>query len=309
MISVNGSALQSNSAQLDDDHRSLPRILARVLYVKEQEEEGLEEIDKLVKSIVKVVWLRNFIFWSVFSAFSAILLVVAIIGLSLILINFHPFFQIFSILFATILWVAPVVIWRKYQYGAFDISQKMQAGLYPAPSNINVEKMDKLFKILSERTKVKTYKYTWRGKKIPVDRQIYMGRLRGLLLSDRPADRSYILPPKGLWFSSVVYVDKEPEEIIELLDVKPERKKRNTTYDYKEILLALIEHPALKDIRPGVYRHETKLMALIMEACDAKSEHESDIAVPEQTELRRFAKRILVAIGKNRAVHQIAGPA
>jgi hypothetical protein len=42
-------------------------------------------------------------------------------------------------------------------------------------------------------------------------------------------------------------------------------------------------------------------MALIRSVCDPSDGHDNDIPVPEETELRRFAKRILTAIEKNRS--------
>ena len=42
-------------------------------------------------------------------------------------------------------------------------------------------------------------------------------------------------------------------------------------------------------------------MELIHTLCDPSEEHDNDIPVPEETELRKFAKRIVTAIEKNRS--------
>jgi hypothetical protein len=66
------------------------------------------------------------------------------------------------------------------------------------------------------------------------------------------------------------------------------------------MLLALIEHPALRAIDPDEYRAESAVMDLIRDRCEPSEDHDNDIRVPENTRLRAFAKNIVAAVKINR---------
>ncbi|AJR24758.1 hypothetical protein TZ53_14520 [Sphingobium sp. YBL2] len=108
------------------------------------------------------------------------------------------------------------------------------------------------------------------------------------------------MPPKGFWFSAQIFVEAEPEEIIRALKVRPQAGGRPKEYDYEAMLLTLIEHPSLCAIDPESSRVEAQIMKLIHARCDPSEDHCNNISVPEPTELRKFAKRIIAAIKNNR---------
>lgn len=192
--------------------------------------------------------------------------------------------------------------WRHYQYG-LGIAEKKRSPLYGSSRRSTVETLEKLFDYLGRRTAPAAYFYDRRGRRRAIHRRHFYGRLRGLLLSEVASDRAIVLPPHGFWFSAQIFVDAEPEDVIQALKVRPSSGGRPKEYDYEAMLLALIEHPALQAIDPDEYRAETKVMDLIRDRCEPSNEHGNDIPVPENTRLRQFAKDIIAAVKINRGAH------
>lgn len=85
---------------------------------------------------------------------------------------------------------------------------------------------------------------------------------------------------------------------------KPKSGGRPKEIDYEAILLALIEDDRLRAIKPNERSSETQVMKLIHNVCDACDEHDRNIRVPESTELRAFAKKVIAAIEKNRSAQK-----
>ncbi len=189
--------------------------------------------------------------------------------------------------------------WRHFQYG-LGIAEKKRAPLYGSSRRSTVETLEKLFDYLGRRTGPAAYYYDRGGRRHPIHRRHFYGRLRGLLLSEVASDRAIVLPPHGFWFSAQIFVDAEPEDVIQALKVRPSSGGRPKEYDYAAMLLALIEHPTLRAIDPDEYRAESKIMDLIRDRCEPSDEHGNDIPVPENTRLRQFAKDIVAAVKINR---------
>lgn len=288
----------------NDDHRKLDRMAARLLYAKEGEEQGLAEIDKVSGGIERRVRTR-FLVAGIAFGISSFFTVLALLVWGTMVIGGHdPGPRYINIVFPPIL-IATVaaVCWRYFQYG-LGLVLKKQPAFYGKCRQSTIDTLEKLFDHLGRRTGPKAYFYDRKGEKRYVSRRHFFGRLRGLLLSEAASDRSLVMPPSGFWFSAQIYIEAEPEEIIQALKVKPQAGGRPKGYDYEAMLLTLIEHPGLKGISPGAHGAESFVMNLIRARCDASDEHETDIQVPEDTELRKFAKRIIYAIKINRAPPQ-----
>ena len=284
-----------------DAHRSLPRLAARLLYTKDEEELGLEEVDRVSVAIERSVRSRFLVFAALFGlcAFlsSLVLLVWGVASVTDRNIGQAP-----VIAFMVLMGIAALtlVYWRHFQYGLGIIGTKRPA-LYGESRPSTVETLEKLFDFLGRRTAPEAYYYDRKGIRHPVSRRHFYGRLRGLLLSESAGDRALVLPPNGFWFSRQIYVDAEPEEVIRALKVKPQAGGRPKAYDYEAMLLTMIEHPSLRNIDPDKHGAETQVMNLIRARCDPSEAHDNDIPVPEPTKLREFAKKIVAAIQINRS--------
>lgn len=262
---------------------------------------GLEEVDRVSVAIERAIRRRFLI--------SATLLLLCILLLLLVLIVWgvaafegEGIGQATSIAVVALLAMAACIAayWRHFQYGLGIVDEKLTP-IYGKSRRSTTETLEKLFDYLGRRTAPAAYYYDRKGIKRPVHRRHFYGRLRGLLLSEVASDRAIVLPPHGFWFSAQIYVDAEPEEIIRALKVRPSTGGRPKEYDYEAMLLALIEHPALRLIKPDENGVETEVMDLIRDRCEPSDEHDNDIRVPENTRLREFSKKIVQAIKINRS--------
>jgi hypothetical protein len=287
--------------QASDHHRTLSRLAARLLYTQEAEEQALAELDKIVAGIERQVRVK-FMVSATLIGVSVLLTLVGLLVWGAAAIGGEDLGQgpANAILPFALIATAAAVYWRNFQYGLGLVLKKKPA-LYGKGRQSTLDTLEKFFDYLGRRTAPKAYFYDRQGIKHAVSRRHFFGRLRGLLLSEETSDRSLVMPPKGFWFSAQIYVEAEPEEIIRALKVKPQAGGRPKEYAYEAMLLTLIELPALSTIIPGEHGSETQVMNLIRARCDASDEHDTDIPVPEDTELRKFAKKIIAAIKINRA--------
>lgn len=283
-----------------DAHRSLPRIAARLLYAKDKEELGLEEVDRVPVAVERAIRRRFLV--------SATLLLLCILLGTIVLavwvaaaLDGQDIDQAAAIAASLLLAIAASVVasWRHFQYGLGIVDRK-RTPIYGNSRRSTVETLEKLFDYLGRRTAPATYYYDRKGNRRPVHRRHFYGRLRGLLLSEIASDRAIVLPPHGFWFSAQIYVDAEPEDIIRALKVRPSAGGRPKEYDYEAMLLTLIEHPALRTIDWDEHGTEAEVMNLIRDRCEPSDEHDNDIRVPENTRLREFAKKIVAAVKINR---------
>jgi hypothetical protein len=283
-----------------DAHRSLARIAARLLYAKDKEELGLEEIDRVGVAIERAIRRRFLISATLFLLFILLLLIVLFVWGTATL-DGEGISRAASIAVVALLAMTACVAayWRHFQYGLGIVDEK-RTPIYGKSRRSTVETLEKFFDYLGRRTAPAAYYYDRKGIRRPIHRRHFYGRLRGLLLSEVASDRAIVLPPHGFWFSAQIYVDAEPEEIIRALKIRPSSGGRPKDYDYEAMVLTMIEHPALRMIDPAEHGVETKVMDLIRDRCEPSDEHDNDIRVPENTRLREFSKKIVQAIKINR---------
>lgn len=283
-----------------DAHRSLPRIAARLLYAKDKEELGLEEVDQVSVAIERAIR-RRFLTSATLFLLCILLSLLVLAAWGAAASDGQDIDQAAAIAVSLPLVIAAsvAVSWRYFQYGLGIVDEK-RTPVYGKSRRSTVETLEKLFDYLGRRTAPAAYYYDRKGIKRPVHRRHFYGRLRGLLLSEVASDRTIVLPPHGFWFSAQIYVDAEPEDIIRALKVRPSTGGRPKELDYEAMLLTLIEHPALRTIDPDEHGVETEVMNLIRDRCEPSDEHDNDIRVPESTRLREFAKKIVAAVKINR---------
>jgi hypothetical protein len=232
-----------------DDRRSLPRIAARMLAVAELEDQALEEIDRIASGIERAVRIKYVLLAVAFGIFSAFtvtgLLVWIVAGLTGTDLGWRPMIIVVPMI---VLAAAPVLCWRVMQYGFGPIRAKRPA-LYPVGGTASIETLEKLFEYLGRRSGPRAYCRTRSGEKRYLSHRIFLGRLRGLLLSDNASDRAMVLPPLGFRLGGEIFIEAEAEEIIAAL--KPKRRAgpgREPKYAYADALINLIDNPALDAI-------------------------------------------------------------
>ena len=222
-----------------DAHRSLARIAARLLYAKDKEELGLEELDRVAVATERAIR-RRFLVLATSFLLCILLLLLVLVVWGAAALNGDDTGQAASIAAISLLAIAACVAgyWRHFQYG-LGIAEKKRTPIYGNSRRSTVETLEKLFDYLGRRTAPAAYYYDRRGRRRAVHRRHFYGRLRGLLLSEVASDRAIVLPPHGFWFSAQIYVDAEPEDIIRALKVRPSSGGRPKEYDYEAMLLAV----------------------------------------------------------------------
>lgn len=288
----------------NDDHRSLLRIAARLLYAKEREEEGTKELMRLAAGVEKRIGWR----YSVVITLLVIFLSPTVIGvlylLSTPITGVDPGTTLEVIILSLAAITSGIILyWRNLQYGLRvdpDPIRTALPAMYGNADKETIETIEKLFAYLAQQTAPRAYYVTRNGTKRYVSRYYFLGRLRGLLFSAEASGRAIVLPPFGFWFGGEIKIEAEPVAIIAALNVKPKQGGAPKRIDYEAILLRLIEHPELRKFEPEVGAVETRFMEHIEFICLKSEDYREDLRVPEMTDLRKFSKRTLAAIKKNR---------
>ena len=285
-----------------ENERSLRQIAARVL--NRDTEEGLEELDRIACGIDVAIRRRYITCATLFLLFGVLFAASIINCLGLMLsggsVNDYDLLVVFLFGLGTL---APLLFWRSYQYGIGQV-RNPKAPIYAGASKASIASLEKLFIYLQRKNAPQSYVRRRNGTRRDLNRRHYFGSLRGLLLAEDANVRSGCLPPHGFWLSQLIYIDADPDAIIKAINAKPKSGGRPKEIDYEAVALRLIEHPALKDIDPDKYGAETRVMELIRGVCEAGSVSQPDLRVPEDTELRKFAKKILAAMQKNRTTEK-----
>jgi hypothetical protein len=279
-----------------EDRRRLARISARMLAVAELEDEALAEIDRITSAIWRQVCVR-YIGMGFIIGIAAF---VVVLGLSLMLLaaftganlGWRPVLVLIPML---LLAVAPFLYWRHFQYGLGRIVTKRPA-LYGEGSKATIETLEKLFEYLARRTAPRAYCALPGGTKRYLSRHIFMGRLRGLLLSERANDRNIVLSPYGLGQGGEIMIEAEPEDIIAAL--KPKRRGgpgREPKYAYTDALINLIDNPALADIDLGdEVKAQRQVEALLVTWFQDRADTSGD--APRGDLVRPYAEKIVTRL-------------
>ena len=281
-----------------ENERSLRQIAARVL--NRDIEEGLEELDRIACGIDAAIR-RRYIICAILFLLCGILFAASLINCVGFLLSGASAtgYDLFVVFFFGVGTLVPLLVWRSYQHGIGQV-RVPKVAIYAGASAASIVTLEKLFTYLQRKNAPQTYVYRRNGTRRDLDRRYYFGSLRGLLLAEDPNVRTGCLPPRGFWLSQPIFIDFDPDELIKAINARPKAGGRPKEIDYEAIALRLIEHPALKDIDPAKHGAETRVMGLIRSVCAANDASQTDLRVPEDTELRKFAKKIHAAIQKNR---------
>ena len=277
---------------------SLRRVAAR--FIARNEQDGLDALDAITSSsFAKVRW--RYRLW-MFAVFVATLVFGTALAVSVIIAIGDPAYgnlMIGAVLILLFLYYAVVSSWRWFQYGV-GFERKPRLALYVDTDSTTAKNLDRFFRIMQRETTRRAFYEFGSGSQRDVNRQQFYGRLRVLMLSEHDWVREPVFSPKGMWFTRELFMKADVASLIAQAQAKPKAGGRPKQFDYEAILLELIEHPALSALDPDEYGSESRVMTLIHRLCDASDEHDTDIRVPEPTELRVFAKKVLDAVRKNR---------
>ena len=278
---------------------SIRRIAAR--FISNDEQAGLNEIDKIALEIYTKIHLKYAVFNWVFTISSAFLvLVVLLLSLTARRTGSQNFADMLLALecISGLAFVAAPIYWRLTQYN-FGRELKPQPMIYMSGNNPSIENIGKFFEIMQRETTQRPYYYNKNGSIRHLDERYFYGRLRPLLLSKHRWIRELIFSPCGLWFSHEIYMQVDAEALIKQAKAKPNTSGRPEFYDYEAILRALIEHPGLSKITPGQHGSIAQLERLIHRVSEEHPDYPE--CLPKKTQLGEFAAEILENIKKNRA--------
>jgi len=225
----------------NDDDRSLRRIALRIL--NENEDQARDELDSVIQAIEDQIGRQSSVYtWSV----PVILIIPAlclILSIFVALASKAVADTLLNIAIAACL--IPLVmalLWRRFQYGTGRLRKPREA-IYANASNETRETLEKLFAYLQRESAPRAYYRNWRGTPIYLERRYFFGNLRVLLLSEFAAVRALCLAPGGNRISGAIKIEKDPDEAIKELGIKPKRAGgpgRNAKYAYGDALISLI---------------------------------------------------------------------
>ena len=277
---------------------SIRRIAAR--FISNNEQAGLNEIDKIASEIYTKNYLKYAVFSWVFTISGAFLvLVVFLLSLIARRTGSQNFVDMLLVLesISGLAFVAAPIYWRLIQYN-FGRELKPQPTIYMSGDNSSIENIGKFFEIMQRETTQRPYYYNRNGSIRHLDERYFYGRLRPLLLSKHRWIRELVFSPRGLWFSHEIYMQVDAEALIKQAKAKPNASGRPEIYDYEAILRALIEHPGLSKITPGQHGSIAQLERLIHKVSEEHPDYPE--CLPKKTQLGEFAAEILENIKKNR---------
>ena len=113
------------------------------------------------------------------------------------------------------------------------------------------EILEKFFAYIQREDGPRAYYRDRKGRQHYLDRHYSFGRLRVLLLSKFGAFRSLCLLPGGKRISEAIKIEADPDEIINVLSIKPKRSGgpgRNVKYAYVEAAFDLRADPRLETL-------------------------------------------------------------
>jgi hypothetical protein len=302
-----------SQSKYDDDDRSIRRIALKIF--NENEDDAREELDQIIFGVEDSIKIR-----SIFYDWSPPILVI----FPILFLTFYLLTQIYSKVLGDIFYVTAMLSacvplftfwnWYRFQYGRGK-PRKPRSPIYGGASNEARDKLEKLFTYMQRESAPKSYYRDKRGTRYDLDPNYSYGSLRVLLLSNSPSVRGLYLTSSFRRVSAPIKIDADPNDVIKALGVgtstqkgsarQKDARKSNASYDYKAMLLLIIEHPALKDINPGTHNSQTLIIDLIKRMNDSSGDEQDEDfhkRIPEKTQMYPFAREILAAIEKNRSL-------
>lgn len=283
----------------DDDARSLRRIVLRLLH--EDEDEARRELDDIIRKVAEYVGPESSLYtWAV-----PVLLTIPplLLAASLIAGRFSEVAG--NILFgaAQISCLIPLYAlwkWYRFQYGRGWLWTPREA-LYVNVSDETKETLEKFFAHIQREGGPKAYFWDRKGRKRYLDRHYSFGKLRVLLLSEFGAFRALCLLPGGKRISEAIKIEAAPDEIINVLNIKPKRSGgpgRNVKYAYVEAAFDLRADPRLATLD---LNDEAAAVRSLTDWLDEWFDSAANVSaeIPKRDRLTPYARKIYAHLKKS----------
>ena len=268
--------------------------------ISKNDEEGLRIIDEIIEKAHKSIKWKIYLFMTVFSESLFVILLFFMLFISNLTTNrTYSGISALFVLLSAFCTAISLCCWRRFQYGSFFKSQKIQA-IYAGEDDNSISNLERFFDALGKES-ARTYYYKENGKQKTVTKRCFWGSLRLLLLADERSKRSLVFLPLGFSFDHELFVETNVAQWIKEAKATPHKPRgRKELYDYEAILLDLIETPFIAKIDPDKRGSKTRLCEHIASMWDGQPGLNN--RVPERTRLMEFSKKFLDHIKKNRAL-------
>ena len=280
----------------------LPIRLVAARFVAKHEKDGTDDLAALTSDVFAAIrprYLAWLLVLGVGAAFSLLAIALSVTAIFSEPTNSNwPYFTISAFALG---WFVLLLVWRWFQYG-FGWVQVPLPAIYAKNDSLFAKNLDLFFEVLQRDTKLRAFYYDRSGRQRFVRRQHFFGRLRVLMLAEHGWIREPVFSPSGLWFARELFIEADVTALIAQAKAKPKAGGRPKEIDYEAIALRLLEHCSLKNFDHSQNHAETRMMELIRDVCMADEDQQTDLRVPEGTELRKFTKKILSGIEKNRSL-------
>ncbi|QDC36041.1 hypothetical protein [Sphingobium fuliginis] len=282
----------------NDDDRSLRRIALRIL--NENEDQARDELDSVIQAVEDHVGRQASVYtWSVpvILTIPALCLLLSIFAALASKAVADAFLSV--AIAACLIPLFMAWLWRRFQYGTGRLRKPREA-IYANASDETRETLEKLFAYLQRESAPRAYYRNWRGNPIYLERRYFFGNLRALLLSEFAAVRALCLSPGGSRISGAIKIEKDPDEVIKELGIKPKRAGgpgRNAKYAYSDALISLIGDPRLSVL--DLSNRAAAIRAIKKWLSDWFEEHADETGdVPRGDLLAPYAEKICAHLQK-----------
>lgn len=281
---------------MDNQKETLPLRVIAARFISTNEQEGLDEIDRITADIYRRVYWQYMRFWSALTVAAFATLITLLPGIAftflgvkggdvVALIGLIPFGLLFGILCR----------WRILQYGGMT-ARKPQTAIYADPDDPAVRNLERFFALLQLETTPRTFYRLKNGGVCHIDERYFFGTLRAALVSKEKPFRDMFFSPGGAWFSRELFMEADIAALIAQAKAKPNRAGPKKTYDYTDAVMSLIEHPVIRNIDPRKHGSKTKIVGLLRDWYVGKRQ-----TSPSDERLGHYASMIQDVIVKNRA--------
>ena len=193
-------------------------------------------------------------------------------------------------------------LWRRFQYETGRL-RKPREPIYANATDETREALEKLFAYLQRESAPRAYYRNWSGTPIYLGRRYFFGNLRVLLLSEFAAVRALCVSPGGNRISGAIKIEKDPDEVIKELGIKPKRAGgpgRNAKYAYSDALISLIGDARLSAL--DMSNRAAAIRAIKKWLSEWFEEHADETGdVPRGDLLAPYAEKICVHLDRARS--------
>lgn len=166
-------------------------------------------------------------------------------------------------------------------------------------SEKTIKNLELFFKAISNEA-IRVYFLDSKSRKHYIDRKIFSGKLRLLILAEDGYMRKPTTPLYDLRSDHTLYVTANVDALIKQSKAKPNPGGRPAKYDYLSIVESLLGDPVLAQIDPTKTGSIADIMGIIRNRNDEALPPSERTELPQETMLREHARKICSKIRENR---------